>query len=99
MSAVFETGADLGLVEGEKMMGVKNRLGLNKKPIFLVADLATEEMCSFMGQVRFDRLSHIFRVFLIFVILEFFLSKGTYRLKQGSRKTRSDLVNIKSIRQ
>ena len=48
---------------------MKNRLDLNSKPIFLAADFATEEMCSF--QVRsdatetpdMDSLSHIFRVF------------------------------------
>ena len=51
MRAVFETGAELGLVEGEKMQeGVKNRLDLNKKPIFLAADFATEEMCSFQDR-------------------------------------------------
>ena len=48
---------------------MKNRLNLNKKPIFFAADFATEEMCSF--QDRSDAtetpnmagLSHIFRVF------------------------------------
>ena len=30
--------------------GVKNRLDLNKKPIFLAADFATEEMCSFQDR-------------------------------------------------
>ena len=69
MRAVFETGADLGLVEREKMQGVKNRLDLNKKPIFLAADFATEEMCSFQDRSdatetpNMDRLPHIFRVF------------------------------------
>ena len=44
--------------------GVKNRLDLNKKPIFLAADFATEEMCSFQGRSvatetpNMDRLSH-----------------------------------------
>ena len=67
MRAVFETGADLGLVEGKK--GVKNRLDLNKKPIFLAADFATEEMWPFQDRSdatetpNMDRLSHIFRVF------------------------------------
>ena len=41
MRAIFETGADLGLVEGEKMQE------RNKKPIFLAAEFDTEEMCSF----------------------------------------------------
>ena len=69
MRAVFETGADLGLVEGEKMQGMKNRLDLIKKPIFLAADFATEEMCSFQDRSdatetpNMERLSHIFRVF------------------------------------
>ena len=49
--------------------GVKNRLDLNKKPISLAADFATEEMCSFQDRsnatktFNMDRLSHIFRVF------------------------------------
>ena len=29
---------------------MKNRLDLNKKPIFLAADFATEEMCSFQDR-------------------------------------------------
>ena len=45
MRAVFETGADLGFVGGEKMQGCEKCLDLNKKPIFLAADFATEEMC------------------------------------------------------
>ena len=45
MKAVFENWADLGLVEGEKLQG-KNRLDLNKKPLFLDENLATEVMCS-----------------------------------------------------
>ena len=67
MRAVFETGTDLGLVEGEK--GVKNRLDLKKNPIFFAADFATEEMCSFQDRSdatetpNMDRLSHIFRIF------------------------------------
>ena len=70
MRAVFETGADLGLLYRlSRCKGVKNRLDLNKKPIFHAADFATEEMCSF--QDRSDatetpnmvRRSHIFRVF------------------------------------
>ena len=70
MRAVFETGADLGLVESERRCkGVKNRLDLNKKPIFLPADFATEKMCSFQDRSdatetpNMDRLSHICRVF------------------------------------
>ena len=43
MRAVFETVADLGLEEDEKM-------DLNKKSIFLAADFATEEMCSFQDR-------------------------------------------------
>ena len=50
MRAVFETGADLGLVDCERCKGVKNRLDLNKKPIFLAADFATEEICSFQDR-------------------------------------------------
>ena len=46
MRAVFETGADLGLVEGEKVQGYENSLGPDTKSIFLAADFATEEMCS-----------------------------------------------------
>ena len=48
---------------------MKNRLNLNKKPIFLAADFATEEMCSFQNRSdatetpNMDRLSYIFRVF------------------------------------
>ena len=48
---------------------MKNRLDLNKKPIFLAADFGTEEMCSFQDRSdgtespNMDRLSHIFRVF------------------------------------
>ena len=48
---------------------MKNRLDLNKKPIFLAADFATEEMYSFQDRPvatetpNMDRLSHIFRVF------------------------------------
>ena len=38
MRTVFETGADLGIVEGEKVQGREIRLDLNKKPIFLAAD-------------------------------------------------------------
>ena len=30
--------------------GVKNRLDVNKKPFFLAADFATEEMCSFQDR-------------------------------------------------
>ena len=66
MRAVFETGADLGFVR--RCKGVKNRLDLIKKPIFLAADFATEEMCSFQDRSHatetpnMDRLSHIFRV-------------------------------------
>ena len=66
MRAVFETGADLGHVEGEK---VKNRLDLNKKPIILAADFATEEICSFQDRSdatetpNMDWPPHIFRVF------------------------------------
>ena len=30
--------------------GVKNRMDLNKKPIFLAGDFATEEMCSFQDR-------------------------------------------------
>ena len=68
MRAVFETGADLGLEEGEKVQGCEKSLGLNKKPIFLAADFATEEMCSCQDrsdatETPIDRLSHIFRVF------------------------------------
>ena len=66
MRAVFETGAVLGLVERmRRCQGVKNRLDLNKKPIFL----ATEEIYSFQDRSdatetpNMDRLSHIFRVF------------------------------------
>ena len=46
--------------------GVKNRLDLNKKPIFLAAEFATEEMCSFQDRSdatetpNMDRLLHIF---------------------------------------
>ena len=69
MRAVFETRADLGLVEGEKAQGRENCLDLNKKPIFLAAEFATEEMWSFQDRSdatetsNMDRLSHIFRVF------------------------------------
>ena len=70
MRAVFETGADLGPVEGGgRCKGVKNRLDLNKKPIFLAADFVTEKMCSFQDRSdaietpNMERLSHIFRVF------------------------------------
>ena len=44
---------------------MKNRLDLNKKPIFLAADFATEEICSFQDRSdatetpNMDRLSHI----------------------------------------
>ena len=44
-------------------------MDLNKKPIFLAADFATEEMCSFQDRSdatetpNMDRLSHMFRVF------------------------------------
>ena len=43
---------------------MKNRLDLNKKPISLAADFATEEMCSFQDRSNatetpnMDRLSH-----------------------------------------
>ena len=47
MRAVFVTGADSDLVAGEKVQGRENHLDLNKKPIFLAVDFATEEMCSF----------------------------------------------------
>ena len=46
---------------------MKNRLDLNKKPIFLAADFATEEMCSFQDRSdatetpNMDRLSHNFQ--------------------------------------
>ena len=70
MRAVFETGVDLDLVEGEKVQGCeKNRLDLNKKPIFLAVDFATGEVCSFQDRSdatetpNMDRQSHIFRVF------------------------------------
>ena len=47
--------------------GVKNRLDLNKKPTFLAADFATEDMCSFRPDAtempNMDRLSQIFREF------------------------------------
>ena len=48
---------------------MKNRLDLNKKPIFFSADFAKEEMCSFQDRSdatetpSMDRLSHIVRVF------------------------------------
>ena len=48
---------------------MKNRLDLNKKPIFLAVDFATEEMCSFQDRSdatetsNMDRLSHIIRAF------------------------------------
>ena len=68
MRAVFETGADLGLVERvRRCKGVKNRLDLNKKPIFLAADFVTEEMCSFQDRSdatetpNMDRLSTHFQ--------------------------------------
>ena len=54
MRAVFETGADLGLIEGENMRGVKNRLDLNKKSIFLVADFAKGRNVFIPRQVRCD---------------------------------------------
>ena len=47
--------------------GLKNLLDLNKKPIFLAADFATEEMCSFQDRSdatetpNMDRLSHNFQ--------------------------------------
>ena len=69
MRAVFEAGADLVLVEDEKEQGVKNRLDLNIMPIFIAADFATEEMCSFQDRSdatetpSMNRLPHIFRVF------------------------------------
>ena len=44
MRAVFETGADLGLIEGEKMQGREKSLG-PEKPLFLAADFATEGKC------------------------------------------------------
>ena len=67
MRATFETEVDLGLVE--RYSGLKNRLDLNKKPIFLAADFTTEDMCSF--QIRSDTIespnmnsmSYILRVF------------------------------------
>ena len=49
--------------------GVKYRLDLNKKPIFLAADFATEEMFSLqersdaIEKPNTDGLSHIFRIF------------------------------------
>ena len=61
MRAVFVTGGIRALQKVRRCKGVKNRLDLNKKPIILAADFATEEMCSF--QDRSDRLSHIFRAF------------------------------------
>ena len=69
MRAVFDTGADLGFVGVRRCKGVKNRLDLNKKLIFLAADFTTEEMCSFQDRSaatetpNMDRLSHIFRVY------------------------------------
>ena len=47
MGAVFETGADLGLIEDEKLQSREESLGLNTKPIFLATDFATAEMSSF----------------------------------------------------
>ena len=41
MRAVFETGADLGLVDCEKMQGREKSLA---------TDFATEEMCSFQDR-------------------------------------------------
>ena len=71
MRAVFETGADLGLVEGEKMQGGEKSLDLNKKPIYLAVDFATEKMCSFQDRPdatetpNMDILSHIFKVLIL----------------------------------
>ena len=74
---------------------MKNRLDLNKKPIFFAADFATEEMCSFQGRSdatespNMDRLSHIFRVFepkrisgrFLFLLLE--IKQLLILLKEG----------------
>ena len=76
MRAIFETGVDLGLVDRvRRCKGVKNRLDLNKKPIFfLVADFATEEICSFQDRSdatetpNKDRVSHNLRVFEPFIL-------------------------------
>ena len=38
MRAVLETGANLGLVEGEKIQKRENRLDLNNKTISLAAE-------------------------------------------------------------
>ena len=84
---------------------MKNRLDLNKKPIFLAADFATEEMCSFQDRSdatetpNTDRLSHIFRVFepkrisgrFLFLLLEI--------TKRGEEKNQinKSLIKIRDL--
>ena len=83
----------------KRCKGEKNRLDLNKKSIFLAADFAREEMCSFQDRLdatetpNMDRLSHIFKAFetkrisggFLFLLLEIKQHRSSKKAKVSSR--------------
>ena len=67
IQAVFETGADLGLVEGGKLQRSEKSTGPNKKQFSLLRISSQKKICSFQdGSDAIETpnlLSQIFRVF------------------------------------